>query len=623
MNVNVTLFYDTKFDAANIPDSPALLAQFYSKVFSSIFVKQDRELVNIKIEATWNEVKNADYVELYSAEPVSRQYYFIVGINMINDRTAMLSLLEDTITSVGGVGALNFIDGWATRLSVGSDELFENVIEETFQPSEPLIIEDYIFLGEKPEDDNESVEVVCSTVQLDNILPIAVTYSDANGEGAVTVPQMPKVATKTVYRLVDEDNNEIFEGKVSGMNTYNYEVQSVQDGITNARSLGIENSIVASYQIPTTYTSLTDGVGYVLAMKSQLKVEENTIPVKFQIPEYTPKNNKVYAVMSSITLKNIASQNSIEYRPWEIARPLPGYDSNNIEFCTWADLSPSGKPYCRPLKYMGFSFEGEPVNKNYSHMFDTGICGANWRNLPITFNEVSAQASIQAQMHLEAAQMSYQQAGLDVFGNSLRNDKALAMLDIDTTRWGLSTAVKSVSDGTFTNPVSLMNTTLGAVGKGVEYYYDKAGINNAIAKNDLQARQAYNKIRSEMFQYEMQAKITVPKQVFPYSFSMVDWIGNGFIAYRTRCSNKDIQRFDEYLTKFGYSVSEPLTKEKLFTRTNFNFVQANSVFLDDANEEVTNRRQEAIQSLFTAGVRIWHVKPSHDKLINNPIKEVN
>lgn len=631
MNANVTLFYDTKFDAANIPDSPALLLQFPSKAFNSIYVKQDRELINIKIEAIWDDVKNADYVELYTPESASRQYYFIVGINMLNDRTAMLSLLEDTITSVGGVSALTFIDGWATRLSVGSDGIFENVIEENFQPSEPMVISDMIHLGEQSSSNEESFGVVCSTTNLTQIEPVAVTYKDNEGVGSVTVPQMPAAAGSTQYTLQTGgamNPETVFRGKINGMSTYLYDNEDVKAGIKNARSLGIEDTITACYQIPEYYgNALVDSdEDYVYDLVSRIKTETNQISVKFG-NNFNPANNKVYAVMNTITLKSIAAQNSIEYKPWEIGTYLTS-DNGTIVFITWADLSPTGKPYCRPLRYRGVDYDGSGITPDYLHLFDTGICGSNWRNIPITYNFVTAQQAIQSNINLQSAQDNYDMASLIAKGNNLALNHQDYMNGIRAASGVLShggqivSGVGSLAKGDASGINQLGSGLFGLLSVGETLNYNNQKIANDWDIHNLQGAMAQRRLIAERFQYEMAGQIVVPKQVFPDSMSMVNWIGNGFIAYRTRLSDKDLERFDEYLTRFGYAVSEPLTRDKLFTRTNFNFVQANSVYVDDNNPDITNRRQEAIQSLFTAGVRIWHVKPSHDKLINNPIKEV-
>ena len=98
--------------------------------------------------------------------------------------------------------------------------------------------------------------------------------------------------------------------------------------------------------------------------------------------------------------------------------------------------------------------------------------------------------------------------------------------------------------------------------------------------------------------------------------TLQNYVGNYFIEYRYRLSASDMSRFDDFLTQFGYAVDEPLTKDCFSGRTNFNYVVADSV---NIKSSCPLYLREGVINQIQAGVRIWHVKPSRDKLVNNPI----
>lgn len=613
MQCTVKLYYDTKFDAANIPDSPALLQSFSSKAFSSVYVKQDRELISLKIEALWEDVKNADYCAIQDGSRTT-QFYFITGIEMLNDNVAKLSLLEDTITSVGGVNALTFIDGWCTRLTVGEDEIFSNVLEESFTPAKPLVITDITHIGPVVGSADTDAKLICTTCDLLDFDLTADTYTSEGG--SVTVPRMPAVADSTKFVINDIEGNELFKNVISGINTYNYTGQEVKDGVRFARSLGLESIITSCYSVPISYLNQVP-VGKINLVKSDIKLT-GTFHIS-DILGYEPQNNKVYNNLVKITIKSIGAQNEATYEPWQICT-----NAGALYFISYADLSPSGKPYCRPGIYMGYNYIDSK-----DHFFDTGISGYTWENVPITFTQATDITKRNANISLQSAELQNVITGTDL-GIGIWNNQFGALNDLAGIAGGTINTLGSLGSGS-------LNAIAGA-GRGFVSDMGNAansmlGVVNSIASFATRGEREANMYRQaemadlilsrERMQYEYNSNVIVPKTMFPDSQEISAYIGNGFYVYATLPSEEDLAREDQYFTRFGYTVSEPLTKEKLFTRQNFNFVQANSVFLDDNNSDVTNRRSKTIEDVFASGVRIWHVKPSREALLTNPIKEVN
>ena len=111
----------------------------------------------------------------------------------------------------------------------------------------------------------------------------------------------------------------------------------------------------------------------------------------------------------------------------------------------------------------------------------------------------------------------------------------------------------------------------------------------------------------------MQVRPDVQFSVIP---TLQNYVGNYFIEYRYRLSASDMSRFDDFLTQFGYAVDEPLTKDCFTGRTNFNYIVADSV---NIKSSAPLYLREGVINQLQSGVRIWHTKPSRDKLLNNPI----
>ena len=104
---------------------------------------------------------------------------------------------------------------------------------------------------------------------------------------------------------------------------------------------------------------------------------------------------------------------------------------------------------------------------------------------------------------------------------------------------------------------------------------------------------------------------------FPVTPQMADYVGNAFYDMRYRLSDNDMTRFDNFLSSYGYAVDEVLSQSCFVGRTNHNYVKANDVTLKKSGAPLYLLAGASDQ--IQAGVRIWHVKPSRDKLIDNPI----
>ena len=260
-------YYNTGFNFNNVPDSPALLKKVSNvKTFDSVYVKQDRDIINLRLASTYNDIKDIDYLSISTSDETI--YYFVLGINMINDNVANLTLLEDVLTTEGGAAHLSYIDGWCTRRCVTDDTLFSNVTLEDFSPQTPLLVESCsIGLGSSNFEE-DFITVIASTIDLESedLYTANIFVGDsASGDYSVTVPNLPALTKNTSYRISFSDGSYLdgsfpavglyilgSASSSSASSIYNNDGR-IEKAIRTLRSLGLESVIVASYKIPTIY----------------------------------------------------------------------------------------------------------------------------------------------------------------------------------------------------------------------------------------------------------------------------------------------------------------------------------------------------------------------------------
>lgn len=93
---------------------------------------------------------------------------------------------------------------------------------------------------------------------------------------------------------------------------------------------------------------------------------------------------------------------------------------------------------------------------------------------------------------------------------------------------------------------------------------------------------------------------------------------NTFIFYRMHCKKSQIEKIDQYFTKFGYKVNS-LKTPNITGRTYFNYVEiAPSEEIGFGN--IPAKYMEQINKAFRKGITIWH---DHSKIgdysVNNTI----
>lgn len=575
----VTCYYNTGFDRNNIPSSPTILENATKKTFPSVWKLQDRGLTRVRLQANWEDVQNVDYCKIGNA------YYTVAGIAQYNN-VSELSLESDPITTAGGISAFRILDGWVKRCSHESNTFMRNTLPVDFTPTAPLVIDGPVFLAKA--DYKNALTYIGSTVDLGASDDIATTYADAATDQSVTVPSVPKVPEETQIELfyqnddVPESWNVPLYQKLPNMGLYSLYTtdlegnrivnDKVDDGLRVVRGLNAENSITACYMLPNYYGGprSPDASGLVRDMVGFFHLEKPT-ELPYRYGSYKPKNNRVYACNNSYTVMSIASGESRTFEAQELysggAEP---------DFFIYADPSPTGVPYCQPSYYEG----------RVTAIFEQAIKGATWLSTPITYEGSSGWINtlIQSNFRQQDIDRSAERGVADYFLN-----------------W-ISSAL-SVPMNYNGNNLPGSNDAFGPV----------SGLVNFYRKGEDYERQSFR----NRFNLQSSVKMVAPSVAFARGAEIQGYVGNGFIVYRTRLSEQDMERLDNEFTMYGEPDNRKLKQSDLNSHVHFNYVEADNV---SVTGNISIALRNAISEKFTAGIRLWHELPNTSAMTNNPLK---
>lgn len=386
----VEVFKHTGLSLNNIPDSAATLRALFSadmSTYPNIMVLQDRGLVTITIQTTWEGIKNADYVCIGG-----QTYYWVVNIQMKNDKAAELTLATDYLTTIG-LENIDIVSGWCTRRHVTLDPLFGNVMDEPFAPQQAMVID----MGERIEPvigAGSFINMICCTVDLETFEFEADTYTDPVDSAFVTVPKVPPASTATEIYFNAGAN--LYQFTMPQVTIYNIDNVEVQKKVQSLRSLGIESAIIATYKVPSGYAvPIEVGEGRLQSVGSNFFTREiGSLPFEY----YEVKNKKALSGQyNRYRLYSVTSGDAAEYRADEIFE----YGRTNPSVVMFADAQPTGKPYCRPKSYKG----------NEEDIFIEMVSGSPWQNFQIAFNTVSGQAFLDQQQNRKRFEQTTQAVG--------------------------------------------------------------------------------------------------------------------------------------------------------------------------------------------------------------------
>lgn len=578
MIATVRCYYNTGLTVSNCLDSYLSLDTlgFDYRDFPNVAIKQDRGLINIRLSTSYENIKDADYCR------INNVCYWVTSVVMLNDNVADVQLQQDYLTTVG-VSNFDIVAGWCKRRCVTDDTPFSNTIDEPFNPQNILEVD---FGSEiKPSTGSEnSLQIVVATVDLLNLDKLADAYKENTFGEHVLVPKLPILGSNNTTYVMNIDGTEK-SADIPATCAYNALNSTVRDAMGQLRSLGIESAIVQSYNLPANYCG---GVSASDTKFGSIKGIHETKPSSLQ-PMYNKgvyKNNKVYSgqFQRFVIGSKITGINK-EFRPEDVAENV----LSDLYSVTWIlDSNPmyNGYPILRPANYHG--------SKNSFYI--AAVNGAQWLNAPISYNGVSGQDLLIRGWEQQTAStiLNGLAPTLTAAGNSLNNAYSNIGSNTDYNKF-TSYSDLSKSGVTYDQISAARSSNFMTAIPNISNMVFGQMSNNMALTNSMSVR---------------------PDVQFSVIPTLQNYVGNYFIEYRYRLSASDMSRFDDFLTQFGYAVDEPLTKDCFSGRTNFNYIVADSV---NIKSSAPLYLREGVINQLQSGVRIWHTKPSRDKLVNNPI----
>lgn len=592
---NVRLYYETGFNAVNIPDTPALLDTMTYSDFPALDILQGENLASVNIKATRAQVKNADYMRL--TDGTDTFYYIVEEFNMTSTDVAVLSIVMDYFTTHGGVTGLTFLDGVVERHHVASaDDEYGAYTEEDpmLVPSKELDFDEVsLFTDMVSSDSTNSSKIIETTLDLEatGTNADAIPYTTQGGD-TVTVP-IVQVNNKISTAYVNKEATTLGTWQKFVMPQtvlVDSDDAGIQAGIAKARSLGIEDGILRSYVVPKAAIgqgSILDQDGHYTQLDGVHDIEATNLDF-----EYAQVKNKrvLYGSLNSFLMVSPANGNSVAFKPEDIAFDENGTQLTAPSVCMNTDPRPDGMPYFRFQYY----------KKNASDFFLNALKGMEWANAPLAYLGKSGfwQAKLQhdastgiLDRNKDMAETSNNiQAVLGFLGAGQQATNFIGMEKMQAFEQAVDT-----------------NYNLGSMGFNIGMNFVTAGMQAGLAKRqtEISFKNAY---LQEAIGY-ITGNIVAPDLKFAMSETLRDFRGNGCIVYRYRPQASDIAKLDKVLTMYGYRDTEPLAGNESYmtNRSKFNYIKATGVSVAGTKPKWL---RDGVATQLSVGTRIWHVKPN-------------
>lgn len=636
----VRCYKSTGFDGVNIPDSLDLLNQFAYKDYGNVSLRQERFLSFIRLNDTWNNVSDYDYVKIGTD---SNAFYYSCQPTMIADDVVELTLLPDWVLSAGGIEkALAYVIGGMTdRITPTDDTMgYYEESDALLAPSLPLnLMQQWHNPGSTADTTylESTVDIVRTGTNA-----LAKTYTDDDGN-TVTIPTAVYIKQKIGDLVTCPGTTYSLSGLTASTNpaTQVYEVdnnaqaagatytvsESIANGMQIVRTIGLESAIISYYKIPTKYATPTKGttravidgsVTYsdqvVTTMTGNTGSFDSGIPYNY-ILSSQQSNAWNRLLTSEYTKFGIvsASGESCEYNPAEI---LQSGNSANARIRWIADPRPDGKPYFRFVEVNSDASTG-------ANFFRSCISGLKWKQVPLLYTSVSGSAlntlKYDNSRRLADTNYSYGMQKLE-----MEQDFRGTNLAFNQTRNAVTSAVGAAAGlltkgpfGVADAATSITNGVFNAIGQGINYHQESEY--NALDQQKMTAMYQAQR-NQELSALAVQNTIAVPTVTIPYNSEVIrDFYGNGCLVYRYTYDDRDLTRINKILTMYGYKHTKPVEASDFNGHQKFDYVACKGLSVTGLPKYWCN----GLTAQLTNGVRVWHVKPSpthYNGKLSNPNK---
>ena len=668
---NVRCYYNTGFNAVNIPSSPDVLKQFTPHTFPALEVLQDLGLSEIKIKATWGQAQEIDYICLYTPTTVEGQvekavYYIVTGIpEMVATDVAKLPVVCDYYNTAGGINYIDILDGITSRVTVSKD------IPKTGW--NPTSSEDYLY-GEDPllapsgplnlvtswervysTDYHSYIETTLDLVQTD-LTNIGKVYYESEAEGETSGQTItPRVHVSELTTTLIDNKLSSEYGTYINPETRIYQVDdeytgwqgdhdatarnSIGAGIATARALGIEDAILNKVIIPVDAVETTkmyqnwsrtykDGtskrrtdqqITYMKGVAKKVSLTPNSNLSDYSDYGLTIHNNRLlYGSYTPIGMMTTAG-NKVELNMEQVS-----VGNGTINIRSYTDPSLGGCPY-----YMFERADMTPrttTGDDEVGMFSQAVAGLTWKQAPLKFSET--RGSLLNAIELRNSRMMADTSAANfVRGNDYSksvNALNTLMSSVNSVTSMNSGAMNAINDRSL-SVLGMNRGVAGAIGgnaQGLVGSLTQGFVNSTglyVQRQNAEASYLAAK-GAELTQYAVTQNVFVPEIKFPYNSTFFrDLFGEGILLYRYKYSKADVKRIDKLLTMYGYKVTKQLEKKDFISRKYFNYIECSSLSVQARGNYNTIAVSDGISKQLQVGTRLWHVKPDSSHYTNNPI----
>ena len=628
MLYNIRCYKNTGFNSIDIPENAQVLEDAEYIDFDNVDVVQNIGLTEVNLNATFDEIKNIDYINIGGVF-----YTLTTAPIMLNSNTAKLNITEDFITSLGGIKSEDFIDATINFGCPSSNDIFHNIKPENrWTPSQPLGIV-YRKLTEDTGDNFNFVESTLSIPYSNEISTCSVYEGDTSEGGivSVAVPDVEGVKEETKYGFY-------FKGELKttkSPNTCLYDTSDIDytlnQGISGVRKLGLSDAILAQYEIPAYYVepyaegdftietpNITGGnTGYIGKRINKITPTIRGILAgdrdsKFEFTYrggdgtgYIPKNNFVYnGSFNAYTLYSMSSGESIEANPEDLYKKDTDNPMYTPEYVITADLRSTGGPIGYPAVYKG------ELNK----LMFNNIKGLPWKSAQDVF---------------------YGAEGMTLYNYNFRTNREIQSVGhtMNLVNQGVN-GLNSLIGGIGGGAQNQLNQMMSPTGNSQVYYGNAVPYLSAVsnaglvstginlvqgATNVLFNQYVYNRQRSQAAINNYYDNVVVaPTLHFPRNPSIRDFVGNGFFISRLYLQDEDLKSFDNFITMNGEPLGKSIFDDNYFNnRQYFHYISLSNVSLKKTNCSMLEREGLMSQLL---NCRLWKILPKNYNItLGNPI----